>query len=334
MTIDIREIDAADEAALRAWWDCGHETSLERPYDFWPPWVLSRVALPRPDPEHQVTLLSAYDESGGVLGSALVQLPQVDNPRVVHTDISVPPALRRRGTGAALLAEVERRTREAGRSVILVEAFTPPGGESDGSRFGVKRGYAVASTEHQKVLDLPASEPRWPELRARCAEKQGDYRIVEWGDAVPDGLMADYAALLTGFMDQIPLGDLDLASSVWTPERIRTHEERIRDIGREDFHAASIAPDGRLCGVTDLRLVRADPRFAQVGITNVLDAHRGHRLGLAMKLAAQRSLRAAYPACELLVTDNAGVNAPMNAVNERLGYRVVEDLLELQKRLA
>ena len=52
-----------------------------------------------------------------------------------------------------------------------------------------------------------------------------------------------------------------------------------------------------------------------------------------MKLTAQRRLRADYPGCELLVTDNAGVNAPMNAVNERLGYRVVEDLLELQKRL-
>ncbi len=51
-----------------------------------------------------------------------------------------------------------------------------------------------------------------------------------------------------------------------------------------------------------------------------------------MKLAAQRSLRAASPTCELLA-DDAGVNAPMNAVNERLGYRVVEVLLELQKRL-
>ena len=330
--MDIREIDKHDEVALRAWWDCGHETSLERPYDFWPPWVLSRVALPRPNPEQHVTLLSAYDDAGAVVGSALLQLPLADNPRVAYADLFVPPPLRRRGTGTALLAEVERLARAGGRSVLLVEVFTAPGSESDGSRFGLARGFAVASTEHQKVLDLPASEPGWPALQEWVDERRDGYRIVEWGNTAPDDLLDDYAALVSGFIDQIPLGDLDLESSEWTPERIRANEERIIALGRDDFHAAALTPEGRLCGVTDLRLVRADPRVAHVGITNVLDGHRGHRLGVAMKLAAQRSLRAAYPACELLVTDNAGVNAPMNAVNDRLGYRVVEDLLELQKR--
>ncbi len=331
--MDIREIDKLDEGALRAWWDCGHETAQERPYDFWPPWVLSRVALPRPNPEQQVTLLSAYDDAGVVVGCALLQLPQVDNPRVAYADVSVPPRLRRRGTGAALLAEIERRARAGGRSVLLVEVFTPPGVESDGSRFGLARGFAVATTEHQKVLDLPASEPGWPALQEWVDERRAGYRIVEWGNAAPEELLDGYAALLTGFMDQVPLGDLDLEGSVWTPERIRTNEARIEAIGRVDFHAAALTPDGNLCGVTDLRLVDADPRVAHVGITNVLDGHRGHRLGVAMKLAAQRSVRAAYPACELVVTDNAGVNAPMNAVNDRLGYTVVEDLLELQKHL-
>ena len=231
------------------------------------------------------------------------------------------------------MAEIERRTRQACRSVILVEAFAPPGGESDGSRFGLARGFAVASTEQQKVLDLAASEAGWPALQALCDEKRGAYRLVEWRDAVPEELMADYAALLSSFMDQIPLGDLELESSPWTPERIRRNEERIRDIGRDDVHVAALGPDGRLCGVTDLRVLQAGPRVVQVGITIVAEAHRGHRLGLAMKLTAQRSLRAVHPTCELVATDNAGVNAPMNAVNDRLGYRVVEDLYEFQKRL-
>ena len=333
MTLELREIDKTDETALRAWWVCGHETSLERPFDLWPPWVLSRVALPRPNPEQDVALLAAYDASDAVVGSALIQLPLADNPRLVYADVFVPPPLRCRGTGTALVTEIERRTREAGRSVVLVEAYTPPGGASDGSRFGLARGYDVASTEQQKVLDLAASAPGWPALQAWCDQKRGDYRIVEWRDAVPEELMGDYAVLLSGFLDQIPLGDLDLENSAWTPERIRRNEERIRDLGRDDIHVAALAMDGTLCGATDVRVLPADPRIAQVGITIVAQAHRGHRLGLAMKLAAQCSLRAAYPTCELVATDNAGVNAPMNAVNDRLGYRVVEDLVELQKRL-
>jgi len=276
--LEIRTVDPHDEVALRAWWACGHETSLERPYDFWPPWALSRVALPRHNPEQDVALLTAYDAADAVAGSALIQMPLADNPRMVYADVFVPAPLRRRGTGTALVAEIERRTRQAGRSVILVEAFTPPGGESDGSRFGLARGYAVASTEQQKVLDLAASEAGWPALQALCDEKRGGYRLVQWREAVPEELMADYAVLLSGFMDQVPLGDLQLESSQWTPERIRRNEERIRDFGRDDVHVAALGPDGRLCGVTDLRVLQAGPRVAQVGITIVAEAHRGHRL--------------------------------------------------------
>ena len=50
-----------------------------------------------------------------------------------------------------------------------------------------------------------------------------------------------------------------------------------------------------------------------------------------MKLANHRSLMAALPECALVRTTNADVNAHMNAVNERMGYRLVEDMLEVQK---
>jgi hypothetical protein len=60
---------------------------------------------------------------------------------------------------------------------------------------------------------------------------------------------------------------------------------------------------------------------------------RGHRLGLAMKLASHRALRAEFDECELVVTTNADVNDHMNAINEAMGYRLVEQMLEYQKRL-
>jgi hypothetical protein len=68
-------------------------------------------------------------------------------------------------------------------------------------------------------------------------------------------------------------------------------------------------------------------------MTMVLPDARGHRVGLAMKLATHRALRASYPACTAVVTSNADVNDHMNAVNEALGYRVVERLPEYQKWL-
>jgi hypothetical protein len=65
----------------------------------------------------------------------------------------------------------------------------------------------------------------------------------------------------------------------------------------------------------------------------VLPEHRGHRLGLAIKLATHRALLRAFPDCEVVRTGNADVNEHMNAVNELMGYRLVEDIVELQKRL-
>jgi uncharacterized protein involved in propanediol utilization len=65
----------------------------------------------------------------------------------------------------------------------------------------------------------------------------------------------------------------------------------------------------------------------------VLPGHRGHRLGLAAKLASHRALRAAVPVCELVATSNADVNAHMNAINEALGYRRLETLLEYHRTI-
>jgi hypothetical protein len=65
----------------------------------------------------------------------------------------------------------------------------------------------------------------------------------------------------------------------------------------------------------------------------VLPEHRGHALGLAMKIANHRAVRRLYPECRVLVTGNAGVNVAMNAVNDRLGYREIERCVEVKKDL-
>jgi hypothetical protein len=39
------------------------------------------------------------------------------------------------------------------------------------------------------------------------------------------------------------------------------------------------------------------------------------------------------PLCQRLITGNAGVNLHMNAVNDRLGYQVLEHLLDMQLKV-
>ena len=65
--------------------------------------------------------------------------------------------------------------------------------------------------------------------------------------------------------------------------------------------------------------------------TLVSPEHRGHNIGLGIKIANHRQMREHFPECKVLLTGNADVNAPMNVVNDALGYREVERCVEMQR---
>jgi GNAT superfamily N-acetyltransferase len=330
--IETQDVDKHDEATLHRWWEVCHDAQNGRPVDYFPTWEVARVSVPTEHPDFHVELFAAYDGER-MVGAGLVNLPMTDNPRMSYFDVFVDWPDRRRGVGTLLLDEVERRARAAGRELALVEVFAPPGGTSAGTCFGYARGYAVANREGAKAIDLAGSEPRWAALEAEVARAIGDYRIVSWRDVVPDEYAGDLCAMLSRSMGMVPLGDLEIEDGEWTVERLRAGERRSAEIGQAKFLAAAVSPEGRLVGCTDARLNLASPRFGYIGLTMVMPEARGHRLGLGMKLASHRALRAAYPECELVVTSNADVNEHMNAINEAMGYRVIEQLLEYQKRL-
>lgn len=56
--------------------------------------------------------------------------------------------------------------------------------------------------------------------------------------------------------------------------------------------------------------------------------HRGHRLGLAVKVA---NLRQLGPSHSCVTTWNAAANRPMIAINEALGFQVIEQGAGYQK---
>lgn len=73
--------------------------------------------------------------------------------------------------------------------------------------------------------------------------------------------------------------------------------------------------------------VVVDPEQPQWGfqqLTAVTRPHRGHRLGLLVKTAMLDLLAGAEPQLEWIETGNAAVNEHMIAVNEQLGYKLVE----------
>jgi GNAT superfamily N-acetyltransferase len=330
--IMIRAVDPRDESDLRAWWEVGHAATAGRPGRPWPRWEVSRTALPADDPERDTSLLGAFD-GDTMVGSALHIVPLRDNLHTCGLDVFVVPDRRREGIGTMLVEDVEARTIALRRTTLLCEAFVPPGGSGPAEHFALARGYAVASREGLKELTLADFVVRREELAAQVAPTADPYTIVTFDTVCPAAHLESFGRLLGTLHSEIPLGDLDLEDSEWPPERLRDAERRWVEIGRHVLTALAIAPDGSVAGSSDVRVNDADASHGQVGITLVDPAHRGRRLGLALKIATHDLLLAAYPGCVSVDTCNAEVNTHMNAVNEGLGYRSIETLLELQKVL-
>ena len=332
MPADIEQIDPRNEPALRAWWEVGHAATADRPGKPWPLWEQSRVALPAPNPERGVVLLGVIDDRR-MVGAGLLTRTLQENLHAAMAFAFALPERRREGIGAALVRELEVIARGDGRTTVQSEVYLPPGGTAPGEPFAATLGYAVAGRESIKELGVADYAARREALRESLGRAADDYRIVTFDTVCPDEHLASFGRLLGLLMAEVPLGELDLDASEWTPERVRAAEQRQVDTGRHVLTAVAVAPDGEVAGVSDVRVDDSDEEHAQVGITLVHPDHRGHRLGLALKLATHDLALASYPTLQTVDTSNAEVNTHMNAVNEQLGYRSIETLLELQKRL-
>ena len=329
MTITIREITPEDPSALHAWWEVGAAASAERPFPAWASWEVSQVTWSQARTDiDQVFLLAEVD--GHAVGAGRLVCFLTDNTHLTDLEVYVAPAERRRGIGTALLTELEERAASAGRSTYFMSVPTPVHSDGAGVPFAAAHGYPVASREETKLVDLDDTAG-WAALDAEVAARLGDYRLEVFEDVTPDHWVDGVCTMLGAFIGEVPAGDLDLEAANWTPDRLREHEARTRDTDRAWVVGVAVAPDGSLCGFTEVGVSRQDPRLGRIGGTLVLPGHRGHALGLGMKLATHRRVRELFPSCESIETTNADVNAWMNAINVRMGYRIVERLLDVQK---
>ena len=111
------------------------------------------------------------------------------------------------------------------------------------------------------------------------------------------------------------------------------HEAIVAKQGRTKFTTVALDADGTVAAFTDLMAPSHQPTHVYQWGTLASRAHRGHRLGLAVKIANLRALQATglYDG-RRLVTWNAEVNEHMIAVNELMGFRATARGGQLQKK--
>lgn len=316
--------------------DLGHDAFVWLPQELIPDYA---------DVAHVRKRLFAARVDGRIVGRGLLTTWLAD-PTTSDVAVSVLPEHRRRGIGRALRERVERiavdegcrtltgatmhRTEANGTAIPSPTGIGAVGADDPSSRFVVDAGYRLGQTARTSSLDTVAAAPTLDAHLADARRAAGDaYRVVSWVDATPEHLLDDLAVLHTRMSTDAPPGDLPQVEDAWNGARIRGAEARRAAAGRTGLITAALhVATGRLVGFTEIAVSPSGRRsdghaHTYQQDTLVLAEHRGHRLGMLLKVENLRLLTREAPEADRVVTWNADENRPMLRVNEALGFRHV-----------
>ncbi|WP_157974126.1 GNAT family N-acetyltransferase [Desertihabitans aurantiacus] len=279
---------------------------------------------------------------GEVVGRGEVGLPVNDNTTLAEMFVEVVPAHRRRGIGSALAQALLQYAEDAGRTTATSwsghreeageqeESLTAPTGVGSlavadpAVRFATGLGFVLEQTERHSQLDLPVEASVADPLREKALAASDGYEVLSWQGATPPEHREQMARLHQRMSVDIPTAGLDFEEQRWDVERVIRSDERMARRGYVVFttvarHIAS----GELVAFTVLFGPQSKPEVVYQGDTLVHGDHRGHRLGLLVKLANLDLLLRERPDSRRIHTWNAGENRWMLAINVAMGFRRV-----------
>jgi GNAT superfamily N-acetyltransferase len=219
--------------------------------------------------------------------------------------VGVHPDHRRKGLGGELFERVAERRRGDRASAITLDA--------DGARFLERRDFEYQATLRLAVLDLAAATlPPLPRSECRVVPlEEVRERAPELYELTMDTLRGIPSA--EGFLEQT------------------LEEWRGRTLDNPDLDArisTVVLDDDRPVA---LAWLLSDGRRAVSDYTATAHSHRGRGLATLAKIASTRAAQTA--GLESITTDNDVENAPMVAINAKLGFRPGPELVQLTRVL-
>ena len=341
----IVDVDPSDPAVFEPFYEVYAAALRHGPAgEFSTVWQLDEVRAAMADPDERIFRigwagwLDDPDVGPRVAATGWMSGSTVDNTDLASVLVCCTPAERGHGYATAMLAHVEEQARALGRDRLVSEVVWPYTGGADGAgsadlAWAGRQGFELALVDVQRRLPLPVPADRLDALAAEAESHHERYQLRSFAGPVPDDLVEGWAALSALLMTEAPMGEIDREEETADVGAIRAEEALLERQGRVRLGTAAVARNDELVAYTDIVVTTHESERAYQWGTLVRTDHRGHRLGLAVKVANVRLLQETHPQITTVVTYNADVNAPMVAVNERLGFRPVQWMGELQKKI-
>jgi mycothiol synthase len=161
-------------------------------------------------------------------------------------------------------------------------------------------------------------------------QRSPETKLESYEGPLPEAMWADYAPQLSSLLNTIPFENLDFGEIVLTPDHMRDYYARL-EIGLDQLHTIlTREPNGVISAITDTSWAPHRPTVIEQRFTGVRPDARGRGLGKWIKAAMLAHVHELHPEAEWVTTENAGSNAPMLAINKKLGFKEFRAATEYQ----
>lgn len=248
-------------------------------------------------------------DDGQVVGYGHALRDEWMEPWLFWTNIAVAHTARRQGIGALIHAALLDWLNQRDATTLLAAAYDHL---PQGVRFAERHGYHIERHIYESVLDLNAFDER-PLLGALDAAHAAGIRFATMAD------LGDTPEARRKLWEVETITVRDIPSITESVRPFEAFNQQVCEASGYRADCQIVALDGETCvGITRLDPTEATEAMYNA-ITGVLPAWRRRGIALALKLLAIRA--AQRHGARYLRTNNDSENAPMLAVNRRLGYQ-------------
>lgn len=260
-------------------------------------------------PENKVIAWAGF--GAGVEGSSDYE----ENKHLCNMNIAVLADYVRKGIGTDLLKRVVQEAQILGKTTMEVSTDTDPG-RAFLEHFGAQ--LAIEAAENR--LDLEDID--WDLMQSWVDEssKRAEEVTIESFYECPEEILEEYSELYTEALNMQPLGDTEHRANIDGKLR-RELEQVLKDRGFTNYTLISREKDGKISGLTEILYDSRESYKILQELTGVRPEFRGRGLGKWLKGKMILHIRDNYPDVEVIIAGNAEANAPMNSINERMGFK-------------